>query len=412
MIKLHPLPETKFQCPHDNQQLIVTDWYIPGMRNLADLRCPFCGQEYYGDLPSGQALYTPLLLEKKTGIVYDSFNIPWFSEWLKKSYEKKVMRPIGFLEETFHPIYRPLLLNCLDTLYGHSLLKLLNAQYYLDKCPDFDLIVLVPKSLRWMVPEDVAAIWTVDLPLKQGIEWNDWLAREIKGRLSQFPECWLSVAYSHPHPKDFDIERFTRVNPFSDNRWYDIPKRPVVTFIWREDRLWIGESFFPLINKLRRIFLLNNLIQRRKIISLANHLRKKLPNLHFNIIGIGRSGSFPTWINDLRTENIDEDIEKTWCEQYAASHVVIGVHGSNMLLPSAHAGATIELVSHDRWGNIIQDLIMKDIDCREALYRYRILPISVSPKILSDITYSLIIYYKFMVLQMNKNNLSHNKVIA
>ena len=59
-----PDPGSDFYCPHDNQQLQVIDWYIPGMRNLADLKCPLCGREYYGDLQAGQALYTPLLLEK------------------------------------------------------------------------------------------------------------------------------------------------------------------------------------------------------------------------------------------------------------------------------------------------------------------------------------------------------------
>lgn len=411
MIQLQPFPDANFNCPYDNQKLQVLGWYIPGMRNLAVLQCPDCKKEYYGDLLSGQALYTPLLLEKKNGRVYDSFNVKWFAEWLEQSYNKRSDEPLRFTEEINQQIKQPVLLNCLDTLYGHSLLKLLNAQYYLDKHPNLDLIVLIPRIFRWMVPDGVAAIWTVDLPLKCGNEWNDWLGSEIHKRLKNYNECFLSVAYSHPHPKSFSIERFTGITPFPIDEWYERIKKPTVTFIWREDRHWVGEGFSTPINHLIRRFLFNNLIQRRKIVSLATHLRKELPNLDFSVVGLGESGSFPTWISDLRTANVDDEVEKAWCEQYASSHVVIGVHGSNMLLPSAHAGATIELLPQDRLGNILQDLLMKDVDCREAIYRYRIFPDSISVVTLSDIIYSLLKNYKSIMLDMNWNNLSHDQEI-
>ena len=71
-------------------------------------------------------------------------------------------------------------LNCLDTLYGHGLLKLLNAQHYLEQCPEMELVVLVPHYLRWMVPEGVAEVWTLDLPVRRGVEWNDWVAQKIR----------------------------------------------------------------------------------------------------------------------------------------------------------------------------------------------------------------------------------------
>jgi len=69
MIKLHPIPEEEFHCPHDNKQLHVIGWYIPGMRNLADFRCPDCGREFYGGLQAGKTLYTLIILEKYSGEV-------------------------------------------------------------------------------------------------------------------------------------------------------------------------------------------------------------------------------------------------------------------------------------------------------------------------------------------------------
>jgi len=412
MIKLHPIPNSDFHCPHDNQQLQVITWYIPGMRNLADLKCLLCGREYYGDLQAGQALYTPLLLEKNSGKVYDPFNVSWFADWFQKSYANRSNKPLDFSEEKFRPLQRPLLLNCLDTLYGHSLLKLLNAQYYIDHRPDLDLIVLIPKIFRWMIPDGVTAIWTVDLPLKQGIEWNDWLGAEIYKRLEKYKEVYLSVAYSHPHPQDISIKRFTRVRPFSDISWNN--QVPVISYIWRDDRTWVSTSgigFKRVIEQKIRTTNLGKKLsfyqQRSKVIKLANFLKKKFPQIDFAIVGLGEKGDFPKWIKDMRTKEVNTDIEREWCGRYGESNVIIGVHGSNMLLPSAHAGTVVELVPEDRWGNIIQDLLMEDLDCRESLYRFRLIPINISPQELSIIVSTLIEKYLTIVQLMRRSNLQH-----
>jgi hypothetical protein len=405
MIELHPLPNVSYDCPYDNTRLVVIGWYIPGMRNLSDLRCPECGKEFYGEMPAGHGLRYPVLLDKHTGVAYDLKSVKWFVDWLQNSYVRRNDRPLEFVAEEFRSLHNPLLLNCLDTLYGHCLLKLLNAQSYLDKRPDLDLVVLVPKFLRWMVPEGVAAIWTVDLPLRRGTEWNDWLAAELHGRLESFAHCQLSSAYSHPHPKDFAIERFTRVRPFPVAEWSERLQTPTVTFIWRGDRLW-GEAGTPgslssLFSKLSaRLGLGGFPVQQReqtqRVSQLAMRLREAFPKLDFAIVGVGMPGDMPDWIKDLRTTAINTRVEKAWCDRYALSHVVIGVHGSNLLLPSAHAGATVELVPPDRWENIIQDLLMPDLDCREALFRYRIVPISVSAQEMTLLISSLLINHDRM----------------
>ena len=405
MIKLNPIPDVRRHCPFDDVMLDVIDWYIPGMRNLADLRCPKCHREFYVDLLAGHGLCYPMLLDKTTGFVYDPHKIKWFADWLYHSYANKSDEPLGFVTEDFRPFKTPLLLNCLDRLYGHCVLKLLNAQHYLDNNPELDLVVLVPRCLRWMVPDGVAAIWTVDLPLEHCTTWSNWLATEISARLKHFDEAWLSIAYPHPHPKDYTIARFTRVQPFSVDRWYAHLETPTFTFIWRDDRIW-GKCgglalLRRLVNKLRAKTGLSDLSwshheQKRQVVLLEAHLRKAFPNLNFVVVGLGKPGDMPTYIKDLRTTVIDPIVEQVWCDQYSHSHVVIGIHGSNMLLPSAHAGTTIELMPSDRWGNMIQDLLMPDLDCREALFRYRILPVSVSAQELSLIIVSLFNSYKFV----------------
>jgi hypothetical protein len=277
--------------------------------------------------------------------------------------------------------------------------------------------VLVPKYLRWMVPDGVAEIWTVDLPLRRGTEWNDWLAVEISAKLKRFDEVWLSVAYSHPHPKDFAIERFTRVQPFPVDEWHERLERPTVTFIWREDRLWREQGNLGRLRRwakrLRvkmglRDLSLPRCEQTQQVVNLATHLFIAFPKLKFSVIGSGIPGDMPHWIEDLRTTTIDVAAEKAWCDRYALSHVVIGIHGSNMLLPSAHAGATIELMPLERWGNMIQDLLMPDQDCREALFRYRIVPLSVSVQELTFMIVSLLHSYQFMLRNFRHHLINHD----
>ena len=129
-------------------------------------------------------------------------------------------------------------------------------------------------------------------------------------------------------------------------------------------------------------------------------------DIQFSIVGIGKFGEFPSWINDLRSTQINSLTERNWCELYSKSHIVIGVHGSNMLLPSAHAGSTIALMPIDRWGNVIQDFLVKQYDTRKALLLYRCLPISIHDNELVEVIHRLLIN-GLNEQTMSKNFTSH-----
>lgn len=402
MIRLKPnLEIPSRRCPHCDSTLEATDFFIPGMRQLADFRCANCESEFYGDLPAGQALYTPVLLDKKSGAVFGGESAKWFADWLTDSYQNRSNEKRGFEARKFSPAKEKIvLLNCLDTLYGHSLLKLLNAQYYLDHQPDFSLIIIAPPFLEWLLPDGIAEAWIVDLPLKRGAEWNELLAKEINSRLENFDEVFLSVAFSHPHDADFDIERFTRVAPFPLEKFAELRENPVVTFIWREDRLWASENHAPVNNfqKIKRHFgaAENRLSeQTRQVTAFAERLREKFPQVDFAVCGLGTTNEFPDWIADFRLTKLDEKAERAWCERYAKSHIVAGVHGSNMLLPSAHAGGVIELLDENRQGNFLQDILFRGSDAREMLFRYRFTPHSTSPENLVKLAEIILKYEDF-----------------
>jgi hypothetical protein len=390
------------------------------MRNMAELSCPRCAREFYGDLPAGHGFSYPMLLDRESGAVHDPNGVFWFGDWLGESYGKRIDQPLSIEWELLRPLRRVVLLNCLDRLYGHSLLKLLNAQYYIDKMKDWDLVVLTPAFLRWLVPEGVAAVLTIDLPLSRGGEWNDWLGRELKRRVGQLPECHLSVALPHPHPLDFNIERFTRIVPFPIEEWAErVGERPTVAFIWREDRRWSGQrqTLLPEGGKIWRRLRSDgsgggHAQQNRAVAALAGALRGEFPNLEFAVIGLGWAGDMPKWVLDLRTETIDREREVEWCRRYAKCHVVVGVHGSNMLLPSACAGSVVELVPTERWGNLGQDVLPATADAREWLARSRFLPLDCSSETVAAVIAALLRSLPFMLLNFGREWTDHQNAMT
>jgi len=78
-----------------------------------------------------------------------------------------------------------------------------------------------------------------------------------------------------------------------------------------------------------------------KVVALGQTLLQAYSRLDFAVSSLGQSVGLPNWVVNLRSVQIDESIERAWCERYTASYVVIGVHGSNMLLSLAHAGTTV-----------------------------------------------------------------------
>jgi hypothetical protein len=175
---------------------------------------------------------------------------------------------------------------------------------------------------------------------------------------------------------------------------------PVITFIWREDRLWETESHstsarFDKIKQHLGISQERTNEQTRKVIKLAECLRGDFPLLDFAVVGLGKAHNLLDWISDLRLTKLDTEAERAWCERYAKSHIVIGVHGSNMLLPSAHAGGVIELIGEERQGNFLQDILFRRSDSREMFFRYRFVPHSATPEDLARLASTMLRYQDF-----------------
>jgi len=393
-----------FECPYCACGLESGEWYMPGMRKLSEYTCSECGREFYGDLPAGFGLYYPMLLERETGTVHDNYGIDWYARLLEDSFEKRDST-LQFEVERTADVDRAVLLNCLDVNYGHSLNKLLHAEYYLRET-DLDPIVVVPGIFRWMVPDAIPEVWSVDVGLSEGGTWDDGLATEIRNRVDTLEACYLDLGQElRKSSFEFSVERFTGAKPFPLDAWDERP--PSVTFIWRESssggstrRFWcsLPDETTPLwrsvlasprseirgiVNLLGEKYdrpALSMREQARNIERTARTLRQRVPGVDVAIAGVGTTGSFPEWMTDIRYDAPDDREERELCERYANSHVVVGIHGSHMSLPSIHAGAVVELVQDHKWKQYSGDIGFRTANLVDEFLRYRMIPAATPPR--------------------------------
>lgn len=351
---------------------------------------------WVSDLPIGHSAhwaYRIDLMDKK-------MEGPPGVEWLSRPFLESLLNPnpkdITINRYVFRDSDHVIILNCLDMMYGHSLLKLLNTSRHLEDHPDRGLIVLIPEFLRWLVPDGVAEIWSIPLTLSNMKEFYPSLDRQIQTFSNDYTSIWLSEAFSHP--SRFQIQDYTRLPPHN----FDQPEN-LVTFIWREDRLWLPHYPAKKLRKLGLGFLGLNL-QSRKVIRLFEKIRYQYPETSFAVAGLGDSTVFPAWIEDHRTNRFNESSERSTARLYADSRVVIGVHGSNMLLPSALGGMMVDLVPDDKWGNHPQDTILQTKDARVGAFLYRYISSLSSINTIADIISSMLRNYRRIPGYLNEDN--------
>lgn len=134
-------------------------------------------------------------------------------------------------------------------------------------------------------------------------------------------------------------------------------------------------------------------LQNERVQKLFLKIRSKVPLAKFAIAGLGRKTQFPDWIEDLRVNKFNSDTERQMCQVYSQSRLVIGVHGSNMLLPSGHAGMTLDLMPEDRWGNVAQDILYQETEPRLAAFRYRYVSLQTPLDEIGAIASSMLLHY-------------------
>lgn len=383
MIKIKPNIEHRSHCPYSGKVLKPVKVLWQGTHVCVVSESPD-GGEIIDELRIGHAAKTAYSINLAQGKTFgdDKYAEEFLAKPLLNSLQNPQAEQLEIYQEIFKSYDRVIVLNCIDYLYGHSLLKLLNAQRHLESNPDFGLIVIVQKFMRWMVPEGVAEVWTVPISLKNGGCYYPSFAEFVSKQIERFDEVYVSEAYSHP--SQFDISKFTGVAKHDFNT-----SEYKITFVWREDRLWCNKLLFQVCRKLK-LLQIPLTIQNWNVRRLFAKMKKLLPSAKFAVAGLGRSTNFPEWIEDFRVEKFDETTEREMCQVYSESRLVIGIHGSNMLLPSGHAGMTIDMIE-ERWGNFAQDILYQESDPRLSSFRYRYLPLQTSLSNLAHIASEMIL---------------------
>jgi hypothetical protein len=393
MIQIKPVLAEKYLC-ECNGSLVFSEYIWQGLHVGKKCRCLLCDKELIISLPVNQSGIEPYVFSPDSGVVrnLDGEEVMdnWYSEKLK-SIADPVRETVGMEINIFNEFDEVVILNTVDFKYGHSLLFLLNLQRIIRANINFGIIVIVQPMLKWLVPEKgIAEIWTVNLGFSKLKNFYPDLSAKINKQIERFDKVWLSKGHLIPTNKNIEIEEFTSIKPFD---FLNVPELPRITFIWREDpdRLWIRN--FYLLKGFKKLMLSKVLlpIHYLRVVLIFNLLKKKLDKRYrYSVTGLGKFGKLPSYIDDQRIHAFDNESEKRLCRIYSESILVFGVHGSSMLLPSAHAGMTISIMPSKRWGNFAEDILFNESDIRLATFQRRVMPMNISIYDLKDIVYDMV----------------------
>jgi hypothetical protein len=395
MIEIKPFTENVFHCPECHAaEPSVLDTELHSIYTLADCKCNHCGLEFQQTYPIGHCVNDMVSVRKSDGRIYTDVDPNFWMADVIRSAKRNSRNDEVQIRKIIHEERKEVVvLNTLDYLYGHVLLKLYNYQRHLRS--DVGLVVILPKALEWLAPAEASEIWIVDMKLGELAYEHPRLTEFIRSEFRRFDRIWLSMAWSHPDFTEIDMKSMTGISPF--NLDFYSSEIPTVTFVLREDRWWyrsrieysmyrVGRRF----SRLREFFYSQvTSAQEQLVVETMNAIKKQLPDARFFVTGLGTNKGFGKLAMDSRSKEINEEKELEWCRIYAHSHVVIGFHGSNMLLPTAFAAGCIEVLPDDRLGNFLQDISVRYTDRRQSFF-YRFVdqyakPSSVAAKAISMI---------------------------
>ena len=411
MIRLFPDPLFTMNCPACGVADESGEIRFGGTVTLAETTCLACDAGYVETLPTGQFNRFPVSVSLDNQHVFVNERGRWLVDLVKRTNTGESVvsgsaeLPIRALKRLDDTSGMAILLVCLDPCYGHALMLLFNAQRHHEQHPDRPIIAVVPRALAWLVPDYVAETWVVDLPLSALEKPTSGFDAFVKTQLlPRFEALWLSRAHIHFDHRTTRFSDFTRTPKFDLHRFdasftESIPK---LTFILREDRLWLRYGWERLLHsalnrlgleqKTRRFWARWQAVRYRE---LAHHIHQKMPYTIIVAVGITGGVQYPIdlgyAVEDRRKQApISPEEERKWCDQYARSQVVIGVHGSGMLLPTAMAAGFVNLLPPDKLAHYAEDILLAHDNPIHQTLLGRFLPTSASPRQVADLIVSML----------------------
>lgn len=418
MIEIKPLIDNRFHCPECKaEDPTVIDIQLHSVYSLAECKCNHCRLEFYQTIPIGHCINDSVSIRKTDGKIYTGVDPNfWLADVVQKARKNSRDKEVVVRKIVHEQKKKVVVLNTLDYLYGHVLLKLYNYQHHIKNNPDVGLVVIIPRAFEWLAPAEASEIWVVDLGLGELAYEHPSLTKHFKEEFKRFDRIWLSMAYSHPDFTQVDVKSMTGIAPF--NLEFYTSEIPTITFVLREDRWWLRSKMeywlyrfgrkFPILKNY--FYELINIEQDMMAKKTIENIKKEIPDARFFVTGIGENKGFGRIAMDSRTKSVNEEKELEWIRIYAHSHVVIGFHGSNMLMPTAFAAGCIEILPEDRFGNFLQDISVRYNDRRQAFF-YRFADQYSSPKTVADKAVSMIRDYESFNNNMCRNQYHDNTMM-
>ena len=90
----------------------------------------------------------------------------------------------------------------------------------------------------------------------------------------------------------------------------------------------------------------------------ASKIRRGVPDCRFIVTGVGQRINYSMFAEDARSGRPEETTERMWCMLYAQTHVVIGVHGSGMLIPTALSAGFLEILPRHKIDHLTEDVVL------------------------------------------------------
>ena len=366
MIEIKPKLNISVNCKACKSEAVdIQALFFQGMHTLADCICGKCGFDLYWTLPIGHDLLFPVHLSKDNKKAY--FH-PRAKDWLAAPLSRSMKMGEGQRVEISKNVHRQVrdivIVNCLDTCFGHVLTKIWNTYTLTENHPELGVVAIIPQNMEWLLPPTLAETWIIHQPLKMLDNKLEGLDEFVHKQLERFEQVYLSHTFTHlDHTRYIDMEKMLKRSRFDLATFERQP--PCITFVLREDRCWHRWKSFDFLMKLsvkagvwektKALFVSR---QNQLIKKTAEAIKQAIPEVRLYATGLGKTGSLWDGIEDLRTEKIQSETEALWNATYAQSHLVIGIHGSGMMIPTALAAGFINILPRHKLEHLGEDTLL------------------------------------------------------
>ena len=375
VIPIHPNVVATASCVKcQSSSVDIKDLLFEGIHVLLDCTCRNCSTSFYHTLPTAHDAQTPIAFSKDGSITRfdESARI-----WLARPLIDAMFTPSGSIhpeikKKNLNPLKdNVILLNCIDDCFGHAYVKILNTLELMKTYPDRSLVLLITQNFEWLAPKGVDELWIVTGKMSRMGNYIVSLQEFVKTQLKEIKRLDLSVAKVYHDLAKIDPEPFLKIRSFDISKFDELPY--TVTFVLRDDRYWHATKLDDFVNRalislgIRKPFK-GYFIWRQN--RLVKKTIKKLRDVRVNIIGMG-------------TAAITTELEKQWCDTYSRSHVVIGVHGSNMLIPTSLAAGFIDILPGHKIAHLGEDIVLRH-EGRAAVLLGRHVDQLISPSLMAE----------------------------